>query len=61
MRRKAPVMPMEGISVANTIDLRRISKKAGLPPAFFVPWVREFLITFPFTEVIKLYSLCLLD
>jgi len=54
-------MPMEGISVANTIDLRRISEKAGLPPAFFVPWVREFLITFPFTEVIKLYSLCLLD
>ena len=36
-------------------------KKAGLDPAFLLALAREFFITFPFTEVIKLYLLCLLD
>lgn len=51
----------EDISAANAIGPQLITKKPGLTPAFFTPLAREFLITFPFTEVIKLYLLCLLD
>jgi hypothetical protein len=51
---------MEGNSAAN-YDWPQQIKKPGFISAFFVPRVREFLITFHFTEVIKLYSLCLLD
>ena len=61
MQRTAAGTVTEDISAANTIGPQLITKKPGLTPAFFTPLAREFLITFPFTEVIKLYLLCLLD
>jgi hypothetical protein len=61
LQRRAAETVTEDISAADAIGPQPITKKPGLTPAFLMPQLREFLITFPFTEVIKLYLLCLLD